>query len=135
MTQPQDEITLAKEALGLNVYEQQLQSLQAQIEASNQKALFNEMATNYTNVPTDKVQEAIAKIAETNPQMAQMMQTTREGMELAFKKVQSEMKPKESPDEISDSADAGAVGGDFQSKLKNGRASEVDLGDFILQNA
>lgn len=133
--QPMDEIQMAKEALGLDKYEVQMQAIQAQLQESNQKAMFNEMSSSFKNVPQEEVQKAIAKIAETNPQMAQMMTSSREGMELAFKKVQSEMKSTETPDEITDSGDAGSQNGDFASKLKNGKASEVELGDFILQNS
>ena len=45
------------------------------------------------------------------------------------------MKPQETPDEITDSGDSGDAGlGDFNQKLKDGNATEMDLGEFILGN-
>ncbi|MGE4510077.1 MAG: hypothetical protein AB7D43_03140 [Sulfurimonadaceae bacterium] len=143
MQQPQDEISLAKQALGLDQYEQQMQTtqtqmqaIQAQMQESQNKAMFNEISSANKDVDPALVQAELTKIEQANPQLAQMLRTTRDGLDMLFKKVVSEMKPKESPDEITDSGDAGSnANSDIDKKIKNGTASEVDLGDFILANA
>lgn len=129
---PKDDVQMAKEALGLDAYEQQLQAMQAQLAESNQKAMFNELSSQYKNVPIEEVNKALAELEQTNPQMAQMMKSDKSGLDLMFKKVQAEMKPTETPDEITDSGDAGGEMSDFNKKLKDGTASEVELGEFIL---
>lgn len=130
-----DEVQMAKEALGLDAYEQQLQAMQAQLAESNNKAMLNEVSSQYEGVPVEEVEKALTAMAETNPQMAEMMKSDKNGLDMLFKKVQSEMKPDEKPDEITDSGDAGGDMGDFNKKLKDGNANEVDLGDFILNNS
>lgn len=129
-----DEIQMAKEALGLDGYEKQLQQMQAQLAQSNQKAMFNELSSVHKDVPVEEVEKAITELEATNPQMAQMMRTDKAGLEMMFNQVKSKMKPTETPDEITDSGEAGGDIGDFNKKIKNGTASEVDLGDFILGN-
>lgn len=136
MQQPQDEISLAKQALGLDQYEQQIQTMQAQMQESQNKAMFNEVSSANKDVDPALVQAELTKIEQANPQLAQMLRTTKDGLDMLFKKVVSEMKPKESPDEITDSGDAGSnANSDIDKKIKSGTASEVDLGDFILANA
>ncbi len=132
---PVDDVAMAKEALGIDGVEQQLADMQAQLVESNQKAMMNEISSEFKDVPVEEVTKALETMATTNPQMAQMMQQDANGLKMMFQQVQSQMKPTETPDEITDSGDAGDISlGDFQNKLKDGNASEVDLGDFILAN-
>lgn len=110
------------------------QMQQMQQEMTN-NAIFNDVSSNFKDVPVEEVEKALATMETTNPAMAQMMRSDSNGLSMMFQQVQSQMKPKETPDEITDSGDAGDTGlGDFNQKLKDGNASEMDLGEFILQN-
>lgn len=126
-----DEVQMAKEALGLDAYEQQLQAMQAQLTASNQKAMMNEFSSKYEDVPQEEVEKKLVELEASNPNIRQdkMM------MDMVFQNVKSQMNPTDKPDEITDSGDAGGEMGDFNKKLKDGNANEVDLGDFILSNS
>jgi hypothetical protein len=143
MQQPQDEVTLAKQALGLDQYEQQMQATQAQMQAiqtqlqeSATKVMFNEVGSANKDVDPSLVQAELQKIEQSNPQLAQTLRGSKEGIDMLFKKVLAEMKPSEEPDEITDSGDAGSnANSSIDKKINNGTASEVDLGDFILANA
>lgn len=128
-----DDVTLAKQALGLDTYEQQLQAMQAQLQESQTKAMFNEVSTEFKDVDVELVNAELAKMSETNPQMAEMMKSSKDGLEMLFRTVQTKTKPVETPDEITDTGDSGSQkGGDINSKIKNGTANELELGDFII---
>lgn len=132
-----DEITLAKQALGLDKHEQLVQQMQAQMQEANNNAMFKEVSSNYKDVDANIIQEELKKISETNPQMAETLRTNKDGLDMLFKKVIAERKSPNEPDEITDSGDAGvgSIGSDITKKLKDGTATEVELGDFILENA
>lgn len=127
----QDDLTLAKQALGLDKMEQQYAQINAQLQAAQEKAMFNEVASRNPDVDIKLVEQEIAKVAQDNPALAQQLRSNEMGIDMLFKKVASEMQPKHKPDEITDS---GESGGDysFSDKIKNGSASEIDLGDYIL---
>lgn len=133
--QEMDDVALAKQALGLDTYEQQLQAMQAQLQEANTKAMFNEVSSEFKDVDIELVNAELAKMTETNPQMAEMMKSNKDGLEMLFRTVQTKTKPAETPDEITDSGDSGSQkAGDLSSKIKNGTANEMELGDFILGN-
>jgi len=130
-----DEVQMAKQALGLDIYEQQLEAMKSQLEQSRENAIFKEVSSQFEDVPPEEVEKEIKEMSEKNPQMANVIKSDKDGLEMLFKKVQSEMKPKEKPDEITDSGDAGGEVDDLSKKIKDGTASEIDLGDFILKNS
>jgi len=132
--QSMDEIQMAKEALGLDRYEQQISNIQAQLQQSANQAMLNEMSTKYKDVPISEVQKAMQNLAVSNPQMHQLVQTSKDGLEMLFKSIHGEMSPKETPDEMLDGGVSGTIS-DFSKKLKNNTATEIDLGDFILENS
>ena len=131
--QTADEVQLAKEALGLNEYEQQLQAMQQQLAQSKEKAIFEEVSSKYKDVDTEVVNKEIEKLQQENPQMAEMIKSDPQGLDMVFAKVKAEMTPAEKPDEITDSGSAGSINNDLAKKFDDGTASEVDLGDFILE--
>ena len=135
--QPQvDDVTLAKQALGLDQYEMQIQQMQAQMEESKNNALFKEVSLAHTNTDPDLVKAELLKMQETNPQMAQMLTGTKEGLDMLFTKVRASMKPTDAPDNLNESGDTGInSSGDYNKKVSEGTANEVDLGEFVLQNA
>jgi len=131
--QPQDDVQMAKEALGLDTYEQQLAQMQAQIQESKDKAIFEEVSKKYEDIDPDLVQKELTKLEETKPQMAEALKSDPEGMEMLFSKVKTSMQPTEKPDEITDSGNNGGnENSDFNKKIEKGTANEIDLGDFIL---
>ena len=131
--QPQDDVQMAKEALGLDTYEQQLAQMQEQIQESKDKAIFEEVSKKYEDIDPDLVQKELTKLAETKPQIAEALKSDPEGIEMLFSKVKTSMQPTEKPDEITDSGNNGGnENSDFNKKIEKGTASEIDLGDFIL---
>jgi len=128
-----DEVQMAKEALGLDAYEKELQEMKAQLQESKEKAVFKEVSKKYDGVDPDLVQKELDKLAETKPQIAQALKSDPDGLDMLFTKVKASMQPEEKPDEITDSgSNGGNNNSDFNKKLENGNATEVDLGDFIL---
>ena len=131
--QPVNDVAMAKEALGLDAYEQQIAEMQSQIQESKDKAIFEEVSKKYDDIDPTLVQKELEKLAETKPQMAEALKGDAEGLEMLFSKVKTSMQPAEKPDEITDSGNSGGnENSDFNKKIENGAATEVDLGDFIL---
>ncbi len=131
--QPVDEVQMAKEALGLDAYEQELQAMKAQLQESKEKAVFEEVSKKYDDIDPTLVQKELEKLAETKPQIAEALKADPDGLDMLFAKVKSSMQPEEKPDEITDSGSSGGnESSDFNKKVEKGTASEIDLGDFIL---
>ena len=132
-SQQVDEVQMAKEALGLDAYEQQLQAVQMQLQESKDKAIFEEVSKKYEDIDPDLVQKELTKLAETKPQIAEALKSDPDGLDMLFAKVKTSMQPEEKPDEITDSGNSGGnENSDFNKKLEKGTANEIDLGDFIL---
>ena len=133
---PQDEVQMAKEALGLDTYEQQLAQMQQQLQASQDKAIFEEVSNKYEDVDASLVEKELEKVGAENPQLAEMIKSDPKGLDMLFAKVKTEMQPEEKPDEIIDSGNSGGNNDNsFNQKVEKGNANEIDLGDFILEQS
>ncbi len=133
---PQDEVQMAKEALGLDTYEQKLAQMQAQLQESKDKAIFEEVSNKYEDVDASLVEKELEKVGAENPQLAEMIKSDPKGLDMLFAKVKTEMQPTETPDEITDSGNSGGNNDNsFNKKVEKGNASEIDLGDFILEQS
>jgi hypothetical protein len=125
-----EEIEQAKKLLGLDKVDQMEQEFK-QLKA---KAIQDQMHAKFPNVPDDVVEEEIKKFEAINPQLAEAMRTTPEGMEMAYKAALASIKPKETPDNLTNGSETGEEDrkNDLAEKVKTGKADEVDLGSFIL---
>lgn len=133
---PVDDVQMAKEALGLDQYEQQLQAMQQQLQESQQKSIFNEVSEKYEDIDPSLVEKELEKLQTENPQMAEVIKSDPKGLDMLFAKVKTEMQPDEKPDEITDSGNAGGnENSNFIKKVEKGEATEIDLGDFILETS
>ena len=128
------DLDMAKEALGLDEYEQKLNDIEQHLQETQNKAIFDSVSSKFENVDVKQVEEELVDIAKENPQMANMLRTDPKGLEMIFNKVNTASKPLERPDEITDSGDSATNFNEFSKKLDNGSASELDLGSYILGN-
>ncbi|ADV46426.1 hypothetical protein [Nitratifractor salsuginis] len=125
-----EEIEQARKLLGLDKVDQMEQEFK-QLKA---KAIKDQMHAKFPNVPDDVVEEEIKKFEAVNPQLAEAMRTTPEGMEMAYKAALASIRPNEKPDNLTKGSETGENEGkdDLAEKVKSGKADEVDLGSFIL---
>jgi len=129
-------VQMAKEALGLDVYEKELAQIQAQLQESKDKAIFEEVSKKYDDIDASLVEKELEKIGTENSQLAKMIKSDPKGLDMLFAKVKTEMQPLEKPDEITDSGSSvGNNDNSFNKKVEKGNATEIDLGDFILEQS
>jgi hypothetical protein len=125
-----EEIEQAKKLLGLDKVER----IEEEFKELKSKAIRDQMHAKFPDVPDDVVEEEIKKFEAINPQLAEAMRTTPEGMEMAYKAAMASIRPSEKPDNLTNGSETGD--GDrkdeLSEKVKSGNADEVDLGSFIL---
>lgn len=128
----EDELASAKEALGLDKTEQTMSDMQNQMNTMMEDGLKQTMANKFPNIPYEIVEKEIAKVEAINPEFAASMRTTQQGMEMAYKTAQASITPKEKPDNLTDGESGGGQGEDIVETIRNGKANDFDLGDFII---
>ena len=90
------------------------------------------MTAKYPDIPYDIVQKEIDKVASINPQFAEAMKTTPEGMEMAYRSAQALIKPQEKPDNLTDGESGGGQGENLDEMIMKGEADDFNLGKFII---
>lgn len=126
-----DPIAEAKAMLGLDKIEEQMMAQTAAMEAQKLQAIQTEMKTKYPAVSDDAVEKELTRIAESDPALADAMRKSSNGLETVYKSIIASSKPDQEPDEILDST-GGATSQSLEQKIKGGKASELELGDYII---
>lgn len=119
-----DPVAEAKAMLGLDKIEEYMQR-------ATQQAIQSEMRTKFPEVSDESVQKELARIQADDPALAEAMMKSSQGLETVYKAIITQSKPKEQPDDITDSA-GNATGETLDKKIKSGKASQIELGDYIL---
>jgi len=132
--QPQgvDEVAQAKDLLGIAQTEDTVSQLQAQMQTMQEEKIRDSMSAKYPDIPYDIVEKEIAKVEAINPQFAQAMRTTPDGMDMAYRASQASMSPQEKPDNLTDGESGGGQGENLDEVVRKGDANDYDLGKFIL---
>jgi len=131
---PEVEIDEAKKLLGLDGYEEKMSEMQQKLQQMEAEKVAASMRAKYPDVPQELVEETIKKIEEVDPGMAANMRTTEVGLEMAYRAALADMKPKDSPDNLTDDGggNGGAGGEDLETTVREGKANDFMLGDYIL---
>ncbi|WP_456390319.1 hypothetical protein [Hydrogenimonas sp.] len=132
--QPEDEVAAARQLLGLDQTEQTIQQLQQQLAQVQQERVRAELSQKYPDVPFDIVEKEIEKVEKINPQFAEAMKTTPEGMDMAYRAALAAMKPKETPDNLTEGEGNTNSAETVEEAVKNGKAGDIQLGDYILSS-
>jgi hypothetical protein len=130
--QTPDEVEQAKELLGLSQTEDTVSQLQAQMQSMQEDKIRDSMSAKYPDIPYEIVEKEIAKVEAINPQFAQAMRTTPDGMDMAYRASQASMRPQEKPDNLTDGESGGGQGENLDEVVRKGNASDYDLGQFII---
>ena len=126
-----EQLQAAKEVLGID-------QIEAQLQQSKENGIREELSKKYPNVPKDKVDEEIARIEKTDPALAAAMKGNTTGLDHVYAALNATIAPPADPDDITNSADNGGNlhNPETMAKLDKGeKVSEVELGDFILENS
>lgn len=129
---PQDEVAQAKELLGISQTEDMVTKMQEQMNEMKAEKIRDSMTAKYPDIPYDIVQKEIDKVASINPQFAEAMKTTPEGMEMAYRSAQALIKPQEKPDNLTDGESGGGQGENLDEMVMKGEADDFNLGKFII---
>lgn len=129
---PEDEVATAKDMLGINSQNETIQAMQSRISQMEQKEVSEAMAKKYPDVPIDLVEKEIAKLEAINPEFGVSMRNTEDGREMAYKAAIASISPKEKPDNLTDGEGSGETMESLEEAVSSGKASEFQLGDFIL---
>ncbi len=124
MQPPGDPVAEAKAMLGLDKIEEYMQQ-------TTMKAIQSEMKAKYPEVSEESVKAELSRIEKDDPALAAAMMKSAQGLETVYKAIVAQAKPKDTPDDITDSA-GNAVGDTLDRKIKSGKASQIELGDYIL---
>ena len=130
-----DPVAEAKAMLGLDKIEEQMMAQTAAMEAQKMQAIQSEMKSKYPTVSEDAVNKEIERIAESDPVLADAMRKSANGLETVYKAIIASSKPVETPDDHIDSSGTGGVNQSLEQKIKNGSASQIELGDYIIGNS
>jgi len=129
-----EELEMAKKLLGIEDIQKQAQEAQEKLKQIEMERTKSVVMSKYPNVPIDLVEQEIAKVEQTNPQLAEAMKLNPDLMEMAVKAVLASVKPNEKPDNITQGAGASDTTpeDEITDKVKKGQADEITLGDYIL---
>ena len=129
-----DELELAKKALGLDKIMPQLAEVQKTLQEQQARATVASIAAETKGVSVKDIDAELAEIAKTDPNLAQQMQGNPTALKILAQKIQAQVAPQQKPDNITDSGDNGGVGTpeDVEKRLKEGKGSDLDLGNYIL---
>ena len=119
-----DDIAQAKKMLGLDVIEEQMQY---------QKNLAS-VVKEYPDIPTDILEQEIAKLEATDPSFASQVRSSESGMKVFARSLIPTIKPTAKPDGITDDSQSSAQGGmdeGLEAKVKNGTATKVEVGKYL----
>ena len=122
---PQDDVTQAKELLGISEMQEQMNEMKAE-------KIRESMTSKYPDIPYEIVQKEIDKVTAINPQFGEAMKTTQEGMEMAYRSAQALTKPQEKPDNLTDGESGGGQGENLDEMVMKGQADDFNLGQFII---
>lgn len=129
---PEDELATARDALGINAQNTSIEALQGQMLQMQQAGVTEKMAAKYPDIPFDLVQKEIDKVAAIDPDFADSMKTTEPGMDMAYKAAMAGIKPTEKPDNLTDGEGGGETIETLEAMVKEGKADDFQLGDYIL---
>lgn len=129
--QPQDPVADAKAMLGLDVLEAKMIEHTNALEQARLQSIQNEMKAKYPDVSDDAVTKEIERISKDDPALAEAMMKSSQGFETIYKAIVASSKPHETPDEITDSA-GNLTTDSLERKVRGGKASQIELGDYIL---
>jgi len=129
-----DELEMAKKLLGIEEIQKQAQEAQEKLKQIEMERTKSVVMSKYPNVPIDLVEQEIAKVEQTNPQLAEAMKLNPDLMEMAVKAVLASVKPNEKPDNITQGSGASDTSpeDEITDKVKKGQADQITLGDYIL---
>jgi len=129
-----EELEMAKKLLGIEDIQKQAQEAQEKLKQIEMERTKSVVMSKYPNVPIDLVEQEIAKVEQTNPQLAEAMKLNPDLMEMAVKAVLASVKPNEEPDKITQGAGASDTTpeDEITDKVKKGQADQITLGDYIL---
>jgi len=129
-----EELEMAKKLLGIEDIQRQAQEAQEKLKQIEMERTKSVVMSKYPNVPIDLVEQEIAKVEQTNPQLAEAMKLNPDLMEMAVKAVLASVKPNEEPDKITQGAGASDTTpeDEITDKVKKGQADQITLGDYIL---
>jgi len=129
-----DELELAKKALGLDKIMPQLAEVQKTLQEQQARATVASIAAETKGVSVKDIDTELAEIEKTDPNLAQQMRGNPTALKILAQKIQAQIAPSAKPDNITDSGDNGGVGTqeDIEKRLKEGKGSDLDLGNYIL---
>jgi hypothetical protein len=128
-----DELEMAKKLLGIEEIQRQAMEAQQKLKELEMERTKEQVMKKYPNVPIDLVEQEIAKVEKTNPQLAEAMKLNPDLMEMAVKAVLASVKPQEQPDKITQGTGTDTNPDDELTEIvKKGQADEIALGDYIL---
>lgn len=130
--EPEDAVAQAKEMLGLGETEATIGQLQEQMRGMQTDKIKAEVGAKYADIPYELVEKEIEKIAQTSPQLADAMRSTAEGMDMAYRATQTAITPNEKPDNLTEGEAGGGQGEELESTIKEGKADDIALGNYIL---
>ena len=129
---PKDDVAQAKELLGISQTEDMVTKMQEQMNEMKTEKIRESMTAKYPDIPYEIVQKEIDKVASINPQFAEAMKTTEDGMEMAYRSAQALIKPQEKPDNLTDDESGGGQGENLDEMIMKGEADDFNLGKFII---
>lgn len=131
-----EEIHAAKMALGVDKMEEQVQQMQQLARETTRENLKATVLNKYKRVPAEALQKELERVKELDPVWYEQMIDSPVGMDQLVRGLEANIKPKNVPDNVTDSGDQGDPAETPIEKLKKGNLSGdalfMTLGDMQL---
>jgi hypothetical protein len=118
-----EEIQAAKTALGVDKMEQQVQQMQQIARESTRENLKSTVLNKYKRVPAEALNKELERVKEVDPVWYEQMIDSPIGMDQLVRGLEANIKPKNSPDNVTDSGDQGDPQETAYEKIKKGNLS------------
>lgn len=123
-----DPVEEAKRMLGLDAQQQALQQMQEKLAEMEAQKAWAEIGAKYPDVPKDAVEKELENLKQIDP----TADKNPIAIEMAYKAAIAASKPKEKPDNLTQSAGGGTGGESIEEAVKSGKANDFTLGEYIL---